>query len=141
MPVIRLTWSLPPHSPAGRFAHKSQTPHYYFSRFFRQDLHLSRTMLTVPWTAYVDRFACDWIRLATTDPYIKNYIRIIQKLSTQNIFSILLRQNFKKNASTNFTTIEKKHRNLKYYGLKNSKSIIVKFTATILKRFFKCQQI
>ena len=44
---IRLTWSLPPHSPAGGFAHKSETPHYYPSRFNRQDLHLSRTMLTV----------------------------------------------------------------------------------------------
>ena len=64
---IRLTWSLPPHSPAGRFAHKSETPHYYSSRFYRQDLHLSRTMLTTPWVAYVDRFACDWLRLATTD--------------------------------------------------------------------------
>ena len=72
---IRLTWSLPPHSPAGRFAHKSETPHYYSSRFYRQDLHLSRTMLTTPWVAYVDRFACDWHRLSTTDPYrriIKN---------------------------------------------------------------------
>jgi len=56
---IRLTWSLPPHSPAGRFAHKSKTPHYYLSRFYRQDLHLSRTMLTTLWAAYVDRFACD----------------------------------------------------------------------------------
>ena len=72
---IRLTWSLPPHSPAGGFAHKSETPHYYPSRFYRQDLHLSRTMLTTPWVAYVDRFACDWHRLSTTDPYrriIKN---------------------------------------------------------------------
>ena len=64
---IRLTWSLPPHSPAGGFAHKSETPHYYPSRFYRQDLHLSRTMLTTPWVAYVDRFACDWHRLSTTD--------------------------------------------------------------------------
>lgn len=73
--LIRLTWSLPPHSPAGGFAHKSETPHYYLSRLYRQDLHLSRTMLTAPWTAYVDRFACDWPRLSTTDPYrriIKN---------------------------------------------------------------------
>ena len=110
---IRLTWSLPPHSPAGRFAHESQTPHYYFSRFFRQDLHLSRTMLTVPWTAYVDRFACDWLRLATTDPYIKNYIRIIQKLSTQNIFSILLRQNFKKKCKYQFYYYRKKAQKFK----------------------------
>ena len=65
---IRLTWSLPPHSPAGGFAHKSETPHYYPSRFYRQDLHLSRTMLTTSWVAYVDRFACDWHRLSTTDP-------------------------------------------------------------------------
>ena len=26
-------------------------------------------MLTGPLPAYVDRFACDWPRLATTDPY------------------------------------------------------------------------
>ena len=26
-------------------------------------------MLTALWTAYVDRFACDWPRLTTTDPY------------------------------------------------------------------------
>ena len=32
-------------------------------------------MLTGPLPAYVDRFACDWLRLATTDPYksTKNY--------------------------------------------------------------------
>ena len=54
---------------------KSETPHYYLSRLYRQDLHLSRTMLTTLWAAYVDRFACDWPRLSTTDPYrriIKN---------------------------------------------------------------------
>ena len=42
---IRLTWSLPPHSPAGRFAHKLCSPLLLLS-ISRQDLHLSRTMLT-----------------------------------------------------------------------------------------------
>lgn len=45
---IRLTWSLPPHSPAGRFAHKLCSPLLLLSTFCcRQVLHLSRTMLTI----------------------------------------------------------------------------------------------
>jgi hypothetical protein len=31
-------------------------------------LHLGRTMLTGNLPAYVDRFACDWLRFSTTDP-------------------------------------------------------------------------
>lgn len=69
VPSIRLTWFLTPHSPAGRFAHKSIAPHYCSSRLFRQDLHLRRTMLTSHSLAYVDRFACVWHRLSTTDSY------------------------------------------------------------------------
>jgi len=34
----------------------------------RLDLHLDRTMLTNKLFAYVDRFACDWLRFSTTDP-------------------------------------------------------------------------
>ena len=68
----RPTWSLTPHSPAGAFAPKALTPpHYWRSRRRqkprRQDLPLSRTMLTGIFPAYVDRFACDWHRLSTTD--------------------------------------------------------------------------
>jgi len=33
-----------------------------------QDLPLSRTMLSNHGLPYVGRFACDWLRLATTDP-------------------------------------------------------------------------
>lgn len=42
--TLKLTWSLPPHSPAGDFA--AGLPHYSLSRFiYRQVLPLSRTML------------------------------------------------------------------------------------------------
>ena len=41
------------------------------------DLHLDRTMLPAALADYVDRFACDWHRLATTDP----------KFSTTSIIS------------------------------------------------------
>ena len=107
--LIRLTWSLPPHSPAGGFAHKSETPHYYLSRLYRQDLHLSRTMLTTLWAAYVDRFACDWPRLTTTDPYFNiidyklylclylYYLQLIQTYVFINITVVRI-----KNASLNF---------------------------------------
>jgi len=36
----------------------------------RQDLPLSRTMLSDHKSPYVGRFACDWHRLATTDPCV-----------------------------------------------------------------------
>ena len=64
---IRLTWSLPPHSPAGRFAHKPCSPLLLLST-------LSAGLTSKPhhahnfFIAYVDRFACDWPRLSTTDP-------------------------------------------------------------------------
>jgi len=35
-----------------------------------QDLLLSRTMLSNHELPYVGRFACDWLRLATTDPHV-----------------------------------------------------------------------
>ena len=51
----------------------------------RNALHLSRTMLTGGFApAYVDRFACDWHRLSTTDPKrwynFVYYIAPIQKV-------------------------------------------------------------
>lgn len=70
--IVRLTWSLPPHSPAGGFAPKPVAPHYYLSRhyFFSAGLtskpHHAHNDFAF---AYVDRFACDWPRLSTTDPY------------------------------------------------------------------------
>ena len=66
----RPTWSLTPHSPAGGFAPKdSASPLLPLSarKAGGQDLLLSRTMLTGIFPAYVDRFACDWHRLSTTD--------------------------------------------------------------------------
>ena len=65
----RPTWSLTPHPPAGPFAHKDMaSPLLRLSgTLARQDLPLSRTMLTGIFPAYVDRFACDWHRLSTTD--------------------------------------------------------------------------
>ena len=74
-----------------------------------KDLHLSRTMLTALWTAYVDRFACDWPRLTTTDPYFNiinyklylclylYYLQIIQTYVFINITVVRI-----KNASLNF---------------------------------------
>lgn len=63
--IVRLTWSLPPHSPAGGFAPKPVAPHYYLSRhyFFRQDLLLSRTMLTTTLHCLRGSFC---LRLAST---------------------------------------------------------------------------
>ena len=53
----------------GSFAHSHLAP-TLLSRTHRvrPDLRLNRTMLTGNFPAYVDRFACDWLRLSTTDP-------------------------------------------------------------------------
>lgn len=69
----RLTWFLPPHSPAGHFA-PSQWPPLLSLSVSRQVLHLRCTMITFQWNAYVDRFACIWHRLSTTDPLWALYI-------------------------------------------------------------------
>jgi len=86
----RLTWSLTPHSPAGGVAARlrrqrpspvgnpSETligrvlpsPYAPDNRGLHgQVLLLSRTMLSNHELPYVGRFACDWLRLATTDPH------------------------------------------------------------------------
>ena len=53
-------------------------PHYSHSRSSRQDLLLSRTMLTTLLVTYVDPFACDWLGFATTDlSYLDNRYYII----------------------------------------------------------------
>ena len=68
-------------------------------------------MLTALWTAYVDRFACDWPRLTTTDPYFNiidyklylclylylYYLQLIQTYVFINITVVRI-----KNASLNF---------------------------------------
>ena len=66
-------------------------------------------MLTALWTAYVDRFAGDWPRLTTTDPYFNiidyklylclylYYLQIIQTYVFINITVVRI-----KNASLNF---------------------------------------
>ena len=66
-------------------------------------------MLTALWTAYVDRFACDWPRLTTTDPYYNiidyklylclylYYLHLIQTYVFINITVVRI-----KNASLNF---------------------------------------
>ena len=90
----RLTWSLAPHPPAeemmaghwrprppvalsGVRSAGPATPVTATSLLLRrtpngatngQDLPLSRTMLSNQELPYVGRFACDWLRLATTDP-------------------------------------------------------------------------
>src|ERR1700674_306250 len=85
----RLTWSLTPHSPAGGVATRLRrhrpspagnpseplygrvlpSPSAPDSRGRHgQVLLLSRTMLSNHELPYVGRFACDWLRLATTDP-------------------------------------------------------------------------
>ncbi len=90
MSGVRLTWSLTPHSPAGSVAPESRrhlsevdrppagpqsgrvdsSPPAPDSRGLTgQDLLLSRTMLSNHELPYVGRFACDWLRLATTDPH------------------------------------------------------------------------
>jgi hypothetical protein len=87
---VRLTWSLTPHSPAGGVAagHRRNRPLLVVnpSEPLRarvilspsapdsrgrhgQVLLLSRTMLSNHELPYVGRFACDWLRLATTDPH------------------------------------------------------------------------
>src|ERR1019366_9373503 len=87
---VRLTWSLTPHSPAARLtcrprrsvgvtAHgpngacmariASSPPAPEDRGLAGQGLPLSRTMLSNHKLPYVGRFACDWPRLATTDPH------------------------------------------------------------------------
>ena len=65
--TTQLTWFSPPHSPAGSFAHKrSRSPLLPLSLFaagLTSKLHRAHNTLI----AYVDRFACNWHRLATTD--------------------------------------------------------------------------
>jgi len=82
---IRLTWSLTPHPPAARIATWHRRPpsddpsapsrrasprRHRLPSIGRsgQGLHLSRTMLSNQKLPYVGRFACDWLRLSTTDP-------------------------------------------------------------------------
>lgn len=51
------------------------------------DLLLDRTMITGLFPAYVGRFACDWHRLATTDPKLWiTFIIIIDSLLKRNNF-------------------------------------------------------
>ena len=86
---VRLTWSLTPHSPAARVTRRhrrpggsatvpngalvariASSPSAPDSRGLGgQGLLLSRTMLSDHKSPYVGRFACDWHRLATTDPH------------------------------------------------------------------------
>ena len=69
-------------------------PHYSHSRFSRQDLLLSRTMLTTLLVAYVDPFACDWLGFATTDlSHLDNkyYIIFLVILQVLNyLFALIL---------------------------------------------------
>ena len=72
MYTTQLTWFSPPHSPAGGFAPKPfrspLLPLSLKNYNMRQVLLLYCTVLAVPFrTVYVDRFACNWHRLATTD--------------------------------------------------------------------------
>jgi hypothetical protein len=90
MGCVRLTWSLTPHSPAARLTHRYRRPVGVTARgpngtstaripssptapgdreLAGQGLPLSRTMLSNHKLPYVGRFACDWPRLATTDPH------------------------------------------------------------------------
>jgi hypothetical protein len=82
---VRLTWSLAPHSPAEEVAGRTvavmdpapsvmarvapSPPGAANRRRAGQGLLLSRTMLSNQQLPYVGRFACDWLRLATTDPH------------------------------------------------------------------------
>ena len=46
-----------------------------------QVLLLSRTMLSNHELPYVGRFACDWLRLATTDPHVAHRVQCTSRLS------------------------------------------------------------
>ena len=65
--TTQLTWSSPPHPPAGSFAPKLYRspllPLSLFAAGLTSKLHRAHNTLI----AYVDRFACNWHRLATTD--------------------------------------------------------------------------
>ena len=86
MYTTQLTWFSPPHSPAGGFAPKhSRSPLLPLSlkiimRYtLRQVLLLSCTVLIANFYAtYVDRFACNWHRLATTDLSCTAYYKLLQ---------------------------------------------------------------
>ena len=82
---FQLTWSLPPHSPPGRFAPKASClPTTAPLGHARTDLHLKRTMLPGIFPDYVDRFACVWPRLATTDLEKGLYVYYIEFLPKRN---------------------------------------------------------
>ena len=82
MYTTQLTWFSPPHSPAGGFAPKlSRSPLLPLSLKInmRQVLLLYCTVLAVPFrTVYVDRFACNWHRLATTDLSCTAYYKLLE---------------------------------------------------------------
>lgn len=78
---------MPPHPPTGRFAPKlSGSPLLLLSAIRRLDLPLSRTMLTGILPAYVDRFACDWPRLSTTDPVGQFHIICLNLADCKHFF-------------------------------------------------------
>ena len=71
MYTTQLTWFSPPHSPAGGFAPKpSRSPllplslKILYAAGLTSILHRARSLFSA---VYVDRFACNWHRLATTD--------------------------------------------------------------------------
>ena len=60
--IVRLTWSLPPHSPAGGFAPKPVAPHYYLSRHY----FFSAGLTSKPHHAHNDFALLTWIVLPAT---------------------------------------------------------------------------
>ena len=83
MYTTQLTWFSPPHSPAGGFAPKPfrspLLPLSLKNYNMRQVLLLYCTVLAVPFrTVYVDRFACNWHRLATTDLSCTAYYKLLE---------------------------------------------------------------
>ena len=120
MYTTQLTWFSPPHSPAGGFAPKpsrspllplslkilyaagltsilhrssaSNASQKQNSYTLRQVLLLYCTVLAVPFrTVYVDRFACNWHRLATTDlSCTPNYKLLPHFLQEKGLLSSLI---------------------------------------------------
>ena len=89
MYTTQLTWFSPPHSPAGGFAPKPfRSPLLPLSlkncnmrhiARLRQVLLLYCTVLAAYFLAvYVDRFACNWHRLATTDLSCTAYYKLLE---------------------------------------------------------------